>query len=58
MLINYVPKWVKPLEDMPAALPQSFLDNVSPDLRQLLGLNHPYPEILDKADAVNAEGRK
>lgn len=58
VLINYLPKWVKPLEEMPSALPQSFLDAVSPDLRQLLGLNYPYPEVLDKADAVNAEGRK
>ncbi|WP_299372925.1 phytanoyl-CoA dioxygenase family protein [uncultured Tateyamaria sp.] len=56
VLINYIPKFVKPLEDMPGALPQSFLDAASPDMRQLLGFNYKYPEILDQADAENAEG--
>jgi ectoine hydroxylase-related dioxygenase (phytanoyl-CoA dioxygenase family) len=58
VLINYVPKFVAPLEDMPGALPPSFIDNASPMMRQLLGLNYRYPEVLDTADAVNAEGRK
>ncbi len=57
VLINYLPKWVKPLEDMPAALPAAFMDNASPDMRQLLGLNYPYPEVLDQAEAGNAVGR-
>ena len=57
ILIQYLPKWVKPMEDMPAALPQSFLDAASPDLRQLLGLNYPYPEVLDSARGGNTEGR-
>ncbi|WP_417410306.1 phytanoyl-CoA dioxygenase family protein [Hoeflea sp.] len=57
ILIQYLPKWVKPMEDMPAALPQSFIDTASPDMRQLLGLNYPYPEVLDAARAGNAEGR-
>ena len=56
VLINYMPKFVKPLEDMPGALPQAFLDAASPELRQLLGFNYKYPEVLDRADAVNAEG--
>lgn len=58
VLINYLPKWVAPLEDMPAALPQGFLEAASPEIRQLLGLNYPYPEILDAAQAGVAEGRK
>lgn len=57
VLIQYLPKWVKPMEDMPSALPQSFVDNASADIRQLLGLNYPYPEVLDAAKAGNAEGR-
>ena len=56
VLIQYLPKWVKPMEDMPAALPQSFIDRASPDMRQLLGLNYPYPEVLDAAKAGNTEG--
>lgn len=58
VLINYIPKWVKPLEDMPGALPADFIAAASPDMQQLLGMNYPYPEILDQADAVNAEGLK
>ncbi len=57
VLIQYLPKFVKPMEDMPAALPQSFVDEASSDMRQLLGLNYPYPEVLDAAKAGNTEGR-
>lgn len=57
ILIQYLPKWVKPMENMPAALPAEFIAQASPDLRQLLGLDFPYPEILDSARAGNAEGR-
>lgn len=57
ILIQYLPKWVKPMEDMPAALPDDFLDAASPELRQLLGFNYPYPEVLDSARAGNTEGR-
>lgn len=58
VLINYLPKFVKPLEDMPGALPQSFIDAASDDIKQLLGLNYPYPEVLDAAAATNAAGRR
>lgn len=58
ILIQYLPKWVKPMENMPAALPQSFIDNASPEIRQLIGLNYPYPEVLDASKAGNTEGRK
>jgi ectoine hydroxylase-related dioxygenase (phytanoyl-CoA dioxygenase family) len=57
ILIQYLPKWVKPMEDMPAALPAAFIDAASADLRQLLGLDYPYPEVLDAAAAGNTEGR-
>ena len=57
VLIQYLPKWVKPMEDMPAALPHEFLEVASPDLRQLLGMNYPHPEVLDAARAGNTEGR-
>ena len=57
ILIQYLPKWVKPMEDMPAALPAAFIDAASPEIRQLIGLNYPYPEVLDAAKAGNAEGR-
>ena len=43
----------------PADLPGLVLwiDAASPDIRQLLGLNYPYPEVLDAAKAGNTEGR-
>ena len=58
VLINYLPKWVKPLEDMPDAMPEGFIETASADIKQLLGLNYPYPEVLDQAAAINAAGRK
>ncbi|MEP5728788.1 MAG: phytanoyl-CoA dioxygenase family protein [Sulfitobacter sp.] len=58
ILIQYLPKWVKPMEDMPAALSDDFIAGLSPDLRQLIGLNYPYPEVLDAAKAGNTEGRQ
>ncbi|MEL6922204.1 MAG: phytanoyl-CoA dioxygenase family protein [Pseudomonadota bacterium] len=57
VLIQYLPKWVKPMEDMVAALPKAFVEAASADMRQLLGLNYPYPEVLDAAKAGNTEGR-
>jgi len=57
ILIQYLPKWVKPMEDLPGALPNEFIASASPELRQLIGLNYPYPEVLDDALAGNAEGR-
>ncbi|MEM9320490.1 MAG: phytanoyl-CoA dioxygenase family protein [Pseudomonadota bacterium] len=58
VLINYLPKWVKPLEDMPGAMPPGFIETASPEIKQLLGLNYPYPQVLDAAAASNAAGRK
>jgi ectoine hydroxylase-related dioxygenase (phytanoyl-CoA dioxygenase family) len=57
IITQYLPKFVKPMENMPAALPEAFVKNASADIRQLLGLNYPYPEILDAARGGNAEGR-
>ena len=57
ILIQYLPKWVKPMEDMPAALSDDFIAKASPEIRQLIGLNYPYPEVLDAAKAGNTEGR-
>ncbi|QWT20335.1 phytanoyl-CoA dioxygenase family protein [Bacillus sp. NP157] len=58
IITQYLPKFVKPMEDLPAALPEAFVKQAGPDIRQLLGLNYPYPEVLDAARGGNAEGRK
>jgi hypothetical protein len=36
---------------------QELLDGASPDIRQLLGKNYHFPEVLDAAEPGNAEGR-
>lgn len=43
LLIEFLPKFVKPVEDLLGGLDQAFLDNASPVLRQMLGLNYPWP---------------
>lgn len=58
VLINYAPKWLTPIEEMHAALPDGFLDAASDDLRQLLGLKYPHPQSFDEAEARNTIGRK
>jgi ectoine hydroxylase-related dioxygenase (phytanoyl-CoA dioxygenase family) len=59
VLIQYLPKFVKPMEDLRAMVGEAFVKSSSPTMRQLLGLNFPYPQNLDAtAVATNAEGRK
>ncbi|MEM1361082.1 MAG: phytanoyl-CoA dioxygenase family protein [Pseudomonadota bacterium] len=58
VLIEYLPKWITPLEDMPAVLSKDFIAAASPELRQLLSFDFPFPTNLDEQEAGNAEGRK
>lgn len=55
VLIEYLPKFVRPLEDHSVVKPE-VVERATPLLRQLLGIDYPYPQVLDEADAVNAEG--
>lgn len=57
ILIEYLPKFVKPVEDMVSSLDDAFKRNMSPMMRQLLGFAYPYPQRFDEAEARNAEGR-
>lgn len=43
ILIEYLPKFVKPIEDMLRDLDDGFLEAADPKIRQLLGLMHPWP---------------
>ncbi|QIE25940.1 hypothetical protein SBC1_47870 (plasmid) [Caballeronia sp. SBC1] len=57
--IQYLPKFVKPMEELRAMVGETFVRNASPTMRQLLRLNFPCPQNLDAiAVATNAEGRK
>ncbi|HET7715568.1 MAG TPA: phytanoyl-CoA dioxygenase family protein [Bauldia sp.] len=57
ILIEYLPKFVKPVEDMLTTLDEDFRRTMSPMMRQLLGFNYPYPQLFDEAEAKSAEGR-
>jgi ectoine hydroxylase-related dioxygenase (phytanoyl-CoA dioxygenase family) len=43
LLIEFLPKFVKPVEDMLSGLDEGYLDRASPMIRQMLGLNYPWP---------------
>ncbi|MBL6622923.1 MAG: phytanoyl-CoA dioxygenase family protein [Alphaproteobacteria bacterium] len=57
VLGQYLPKFVKPMEDLQASIDPAVEAAASPALRQLLGLDLRYPELLEEAEAGNAEGR-
>ncbi len=43
ILVEFLPKFVKPIEDMLSALDREFLDRADPMLRQMLGFSYPWP---------------
>ncbi len=56
VLLEYLPKFVRPLEDH-SVVRDDVIARATPMLKQLLGVDYPYPQVLDEAEAVNAEGR-
>ncbi|MFT6197423.1 MAG: ectoine hydroxylase-related dioxygenase (phytanoyl-CoA dioxygenase family) [Nonlabens sp.] len=57
ILIQYLPKFIKPLEDQKRGVKKEIIENASPVLKRLLGFDYPYPKILDSEEVSNAEGR-
>ena len=57
VLIQYLAKFVKPMEDQVRGVRDDVVERATPQLRQLMGMDYPYPQILDDAEAANAEGR-
>ncbi len=57
ILIQYLPKFIKPLEDQKRGVSIEVQNAASEQLKQLLGFNFPYPIILDEEEGGNAEGR-
>ena len=51
ILIQYLPKFVKPMEDQVRGLRPDVLAAATPLLRQLVGLDYPYPRLLDEVEA-------
>ena len=51
VLIEYLPKFVTPLEDQQAGVRQEVIDRATPLMRQLMSLEYPYPKLFDEAAA-------
>jgi len=56
ILIEFLPKYVKPVEDMTSLLKDDFKKNCTKRVKQLLGFNYPYPKIMDVSQSVNDIG--
>jgi ectoine hydroxylase-related dioxygenase (phytanoyl-CoA dioxygenase family) len=57
VLVEYLAKFVTPLEDQKRGVRQEVVDRASPMLRQLMALDYPYPTILDEVEAGVEYGR-
>ena len=56
LLIEFLPKYVKPVEDLVTYLDKDFKDNCSDRVKQLLGFNYEYPKLMDTSKSVNDIG--
>ena len=56
LLIEFLPKYIKPVEDLVSYLPDTFKENCSDKVKQLLGLKYAYPKIMDVSKSVNDIG--
>ena len=57
LLIEFLPKFITPVEDMLTGLDDAFLNTASAQIRQLLGQDYPYPQLFDEIAGGNAIGR-
>jgi len=56
LLIEFLPKYIKPVEDLVSYLSDDFKYNCSNRVKQLLGLNYEYPKIMDSSKKLNNIG--
>jgi len=56
LLIEFLPKYIKPVEDLLSYLDKDFKDKSSDRVKQLLGLNYEYPKIMDSSKTINNIG--
>ena len=56
LLIEFLPKYIKPVEDLVSYLDDDFKKNSPKRVQQLLGLNYEYPKIMDISKNVNQIG--
>jgi ectoine hydroxylase-related dioxygenase (phytanoyl-CoA dioxygenase family) len=57
VLIEYLPKFIIPLEDQLSGVPQHVVDRGSELFHRLIGIGRPYPKLFDEADGKNTIGR-
>jgi len=57
ILIEYLPKFVAPLEDLRRGVRAEVVERATPTLRRLMALDYPYPELLDEAEGGVQIGR-
>lgn len=57
VLIEYLPKFVIPLEDQLSGVTQEVLDRATPLMNRLIGVGRPYPKLFDNAEGTNTIGR-
>jgi ectoine hydroxylase-related dioxygenase (phytanoyl-CoA dioxygenase family) len=58
ILVEYLAKFITPLEDQKHGVRPDVVERATPMLRQLMSLVYPYPQILDEAEATVAYGTK
>ena len=56
LLIEFLPKYIKPVEDLVSYLSDSFKKTCPDKIKQLLGLKYIYPKIMDVSKSVNNIG--
>ncbi len=56
LLIEFLPKYIKPVEDLITYLDEDFKKKSDDKVRQLLGLNYEYPKIMDVSKKKNNIG--
>ena len=47
ILGQYLPRFVKPMEDQLGSVSKAVIERASPELRSLLAADDPYPQVLD-----------
>jgi len=57
ILIEYLPKFITPLEDQLSGVRAEVIERGTPLFRQLIGLEYPYPKLFDEAEAKVQIGR-
>ena len=56
LLIEFLPKYIKPVEDLYSLLTDTFKESCSTRVRQLLGFNYIYPKIMEHSKVLNNIG--